>query len=174
MAPTASALGSVVNAKPESAGWLPISSIYVASSPANSLAPNESVQCICSLDWMSWYNVAYLCAPTTSKQQVWPSMCGPTIATSQWQTSIQVPTATPLAHNCPPTLPCHGQEMRGRMYKALTATSPDQDCPPMLPCHALETRGWAKLQSKQYFQMAPDFFDFWNTKIFDTWVEYHY
>ena len=39
------ALGSVVNAEPESAGWLLISSIYVASSPANSLAPNESVQC---------------------------------------------------------------------------------------------------------------------------------
>ena len=61
MAPTASALGSVVNAKPESAGWSPISSRYVASSPANSLAPNESVQCIRSLDRMSWYNVAYLC-----------------------------------------------------------------------------------------------------------------
>ena len=40
-----SALGSVVNAEPESAGWLLISSRYVASSPANSLAPNESVQC---------------------------------------------------------------------------------------------------------------------------------
>ena len=40
-----SALGSVVNAEPESAGWLLISSRCVASSPANSLAPNESVQC---------------------------------------------------------------------------------------------------------------------------------
>ena len=58
----ASALGSVVNAKPESAGWLPISSRYVASSPANLLTPNESVQCIRLLDRMSWYNVAYLYA----------------------------------------------------------------------------------------------------------------
>ena len=59
--PMASALGSVVNAKPESAGWSPISSRYVASSPANPLAPNELVQCIHSLDRMSRYNVAYLC-----------------------------------------------------------------------------------------------------------------
>ena len=62
MPPTASALGSVVNAEPESAGWSLISSRYVASGPMNSLALNESVQCICSLDRMSWYNVAYLCA----------------------------------------------------------------------------------------------------------------
>ena len=62
VAPTASALGSVVNAEPESAGWSPISSRYVASGPANSLAPNELVQCIRSLDRMSRYNVAYLCA----------------------------------------------------------------------------------------------------------------
>ena len=55
------ALGSVVNAKPESAGWFLISSRYVSSGPANLLALNESVQCICSLDRMSWYNVAYLC-----------------------------------------------------------------------------------------------------------------
>ena len=61
VAPTGSALGSVVNAEPESAGWLLIGSIYVASSPANSLALNESVQCIHSLDQMSRYNVAYLC-----------------------------------------------------------------------------------------------------------------
>ena len=46
----ASALGSVVNPEPESAGWLPIGSRYVASGPANLLAPNELVQCIRSLD----------------------------------------------------------------------------------------------------------------------------
>ena len=40
-----SALGSVVNAKPESARWLLTGSRYVASSPANSLALNELVQC---------------------------------------------------------------------------------------------------------------------------------
>ena len=56
-----SALGSMVNAEPESAGWLPIGSIYVASGPANLLALNESVQCIRSLDRMNQYNVAYLC-----------------------------------------------------------------------------------------------------------------
>ena len=61
MAPMASALGSVVNAKLESAGWSLIGSIYVASGPVNSLALNESVQCIHSLDQMSQYNVAYLC-----------------------------------------------------------------------------------------------------------------
>ena len=66
MASTALALGSVLNAEPESARWSPISSIYVASSPANSLAPNESVQCIRSLDQMSWYNVAYLCEETVA------------------------------------------------------------------------------------------------------------
>ena len=61
VAPMGSALGSVVNAEPESARWLPIGSRYVASSPANSLALNESVQCIRLLDRMSRYNVAYLC-----------------------------------------------------------------------------------------------------------------
>ena len=45
VAPMASALGSVVNAKPESARWSLISSRYVASGPVNSLALNESVQC---------------------------------------------------------------------------------------------------------------------------------
>ena len=62
VAPTASALGSVVNAEPESAGWLPIGSIYVASGPANSLAPSESLQCNHLLVQVSHYNVAYLCA----------------------------------------------------------------------------------------------------------------
>ena len=66
MAPTASALDSVVNAEPESARWSLIGSRYVASSPVNLLALNESVQCIHSLDQMSWYNVAYLCDETTS------------------------------------------------------------------------------------------------------------
>ena len=61
MAPMLSALGSVVNAKPESARWLPTSSRYIASSPANLLTQNELVQCIHSLDQMSQYNVAYLC-----------------------------------------------------------------------------------------------------------------
>ena len=56
-----SALDSVVNAKPESARWSLMGSRYIASSLANLLALNESVQCICSLDRMSQYNVAYLC-----------------------------------------------------------------------------------------------------------------
>ena len=50
VAPIGSALGFVVNAEPESARWLPISSRYVASGPANLLALNESVQCIRLLD----------------------------------------------------------------------------------------------------------------------------
>ena len=61
MAPMALALGSVVNAEPESARWLLIGSIYVASGPANSLELNELVQCIRSLDRISRCNVAYLC-----------------------------------------------------------------------------------------------------------------
>ena len=61
MALMASALGSVVNAKPESAGWSLIGSRYVASSPANLLALNELVQCPHLLDRISQHNVAYLC-----------------------------------------------------------------------------------------------------------------
>ena len=55
--PSASALGSVVNAEPESAGWSLTSSRYVASSPANSLALNELVQC--SLPMCVQYLVHY-------------------------------------------------------------------------------------------------------------------
>ena len=68
MAPMVSALGSVVNAEPESAGWSPIGSIYVASGPVNSLALNKSVQCIRLLDQMSQYNVAYLCGHAWARQ----------------------------------------------------------------------------------------------------------
>ena len=68
MAPTVLALGSVVNAEPESAGWLLIGSIYVTSGSVNLLALNELVQCIHSLDRMSQYNVAYLCDLSTSDQ----------------------------------------------------------------------------------------------------------